>query len=285
MGADGDLGLAIVIPARNASAVLDACLTSVMPQLRPADQIIVVDDASDDATSGVARTHGATVHRLATARGPYAARQCGADASDSWGLVFLDARCRVGPGWLESHRRLLAADGVAMSCSGVLTVAGGSLASQVAAYLQPFRFEATLQGHRLPYFPTCNLGVRREVFARVGGFTDVRSGGDAELCWRIQDAGLGELAVDREIRVRWVPRDHLRGLAAQMARYGRSAADWSSSQGSGQPPLDWRAHLRAIRDDVRHRRAKPVVIALTYAILAGQRAAYTLRRRATRSRR
>jgi glycosyltransferase involved in cell wall biosynthesis len=267
-----DRSLTVVIPVHNAAGLLDACLSSVSAQLGPDDQVVVADDASDDNTVLIAEAHGATVLRLPEQRGPYVARQQAADATESWGLVFIDARCRAQPGWLDSHRDLLARTGVALSCSGVLTVAGRSLASRVAAYLQPFRPDATLVGHRLPYFPTCNLGVLRAAFDQVGGFGEMRSGGDADLCWRIQDDGLGEFAVDPEVLVEWVPRQSVRDLAAQMARYGTAAARLNSSTSNAKPtPVPWGEHARAVRDDLRSRRAAPHVIAVAYAVLAGQR--------------
>jgi glycosyltransferase involved in cell wall biosynthesis len=283
MTASVDRSLTVVIPAQNAAGLLDDCLASVMPQLQSGDQVIVVDDASEDTTSLVAEAAGADVIRLSESHGPYAARQRAADHSESWAIVFVDARCRVRPGWLESHRELLSRAGTALSCSGVLTVAGRPLATRVAAYVQPFRFDATLRGHRLPYFPTCNLGVLRAAFEHVGGFTNVRSGGDADLCWRVQDAGLGEIAVDYEMRVEWVPRERVRELASQMSRYGQSSAGLISAPGPGMPGIDWRQHARAVRDDLYRRRASPVVILVAYAILAGQRGAYAWRRVARRS--
>ena len=49
----------------------------------------------------------------------------------------------------------------------------------------------TLQMQR-PYAKTANCLVRRAAFEEVGGFVDdVRSGGDADLCLRLQDARLG----------------------------------------------------------------------------------------------
>jgi glycosyltransferase involved in cell wall biosynthesis len=42
--------VSVVIPAYRAAATIDATLASVLGQIRPADEVIVVDDASDDDT-------------------------------------------------------------------------------------------------------------------------------------------------------------------------------------------------------------------------------------------
>jgi 4,4'-diaponeurosporenoate glycosyltransferase len=53
--------LSVVIPARNEETALPSLLRSLRVQTRPADEIIVVDDHSDDATGTVAADGGAQV--------------------------------------------------------------------------------------------------------------------------------------------------------------------------------------------------------------------------------
>ena len=53
--------LAIVVPARDEAHNLPTLLASVLPQLAPGDELVVVDDHSADATAAVARDAGATV--------------------------------------------------------------------------------------------------------------------------------------------------------------------------------------------------------------------------------
>jgi hypothetical protein len=72
-----------------------------------------------------------------------------------------------------------------------------------------------------PYKPmgvTANLLVRRTAFEAVGGFAEgIRSGGDADLCWRMQDAGW---AIEHRPRA-IVAHEHratIRGLLRQAAR-------------------------------------------------------------------
>ena len=51
----------VVIPCRNDAGFLDACLTALAAQTRPADRVVVVDNASTDASAAVARRHGADI--------------------------------------------------------------------------------------------------------------------------------------------------------------------------------------------------------------------------------
>lgn len=87
--------VSVVIPAFNAAGTIREAIRSVAAQTRPADEVIVVDDASGDETAYVARTafSGLAKSRLFTLpdnRGPAAARNRGvAEATGEW-IAFLD---------------------------------------------------------------------------------------------------------------------------------------------------------------------------------------------------
>jgi GT2 family glycosyltransferase len=165
------------------------------------------------------------VIRLDASGGPYAARNVAAAASDADVLLFVDGRSRCRPGLLESHRRLQSAQDVALSCSPITVEAGSTLASRAASLQDLFALTAFVGvPGRLDYYPTANLGVRRSAYLEVGGFREIRSGGDADLCWRIELAGLGRLASEDRTYMTWIPRKRIRGLLEQWYRYGQSAA-------------------------------------------------------------
>ncbi|MCU1281136.1 MAG: glycosyl transferase family 2, partial [bacterium] len=51
--------IAVLIPAHNEESVLSHTLSSLMPQMRPDDRVIVIADNCDDATVSIARASGA----------------------------------------------------------------------------------------------------------------------------------------------------------------------------------------------------------------------------------
>lgn len=270
----------IIIPVRNGAELLPACLSAVMPHLCTGDRVIVVDDASNDDSASIALDGGAVVMTLDKPCGPYAARQYAAMKSEAEYLVFTDVRCRPLPGWLEAHRRMLSMPGVALSCSDVAVLPGKSFASRVAAVQQPFRVAANTTGARLPYYPTCNLGVNRAAFFAVGGFPNVRSGGDAEICWRIQTAGLGKLAIEPGTFATWEPRQRLRGLTEQWFRYGvagaRLDAEYPHANALGDREAD--VILRSIVESLKSRSVSPAVALAAVALFALQRISYLVSR-------
>lgn len=94
--------VAVVIPAYNAQASIDAALDSVNRQtVRPAE-VIVVDDGSTDGTAHVATQAGARVLRQRNL-GPSAARNAGVAAARAPWIAFLDADDRWATDKLEAQ--------------------------------------------------------------------------------------------------------------------------------------------------------------------------------------
>lgn len=104
--------VSVIVPAYNEERRIGTLLQSLARQSRPADEVLVVDDRSTDATAAIARRLGARVRR-APARPPgWVGKSwaCWVGARLSAGdlLVFLDADVRLAPDGLS---RLLAAYG------------------------------------------------------------------------------------------------------------------------------------------------------------------------------
>jgi len=89
----------VVMPAMNREALIGRALESVAAQtVRPA-RVLVVDDASDDATADVARAAGAEVLAMDTRSGSGPARNKGVRAATTEWIAFLDSDDE----WLPHH--------------------------------------------------------------------------------------------------------------------------------------------------------------------------------------
>lgn len=228
------LRAAVVVPVRGHSALLQGCLTALRDQRRPLDEVIVVDDSTDGSLGDLP---GVTVLRSG-GRGPYVARNLGWRSSSADVVLFCDARSRPRPRWSQVLVEQFADPEVVLAGSEVLVVEGASAASAAAAALQTFRLENYVgEPFFRPYLPTCNLTVRRSVLETIDGFPPVRSGGDADLCWRALDVGGGRIAAVAEVLMDWVPRDRGRDLLEQHYRYGRSNHQLRSRWESAGAPV------------------------------------------------
>jgi cellulose synthase/poly-beta-1,6-N-acetylglucosamine synthase-like glycosyltransferase len=211
--------VAVVVPAGGPGPLLDGVLAALRAAERPVDDLVVVDDSPGGSLTV---PEGVRVVRSGGV-GPYAARNVGWRSTDADVVLFADTRSRPEPSWSRRLVELFDDERVALAGTETVVVAGTSSASRAAAAQQMFAVVNYVDRPWFrPYLPTCNLAVRRSDLERVGGFDEQRSGGDADLCWRITDEPGRELRVLREPLMRWVPRERLREHLEQTYRYGRS---------------------------------------------------------------
>lgn len=108
----------VVIPCRDDADFLDACLTALAAQTRPADRIVVVDNASTDASAAVARQHSAdVVEEPLVGIWPAAARGYDEACGSADIIARLDADSRPHPDWIAQLVGAFTAD----PALGVLT--------------------------------------------------------------------------------------------------------------------------------------------------------------------
>ena len=250
---------AAVIPVRGHAALLEGALAALAAQTVPVDEVVVVDDSPEPVLTLPAPVR--VVHSAGA--GPYAARNLGVAATDAEVVLFLDARSRPRPDWVRRTLERFADEGVGIVGSDTLVRGGNSLAERASEVQQFSRLDKYVaKPFFLPYLPTCNLAVRRSDFDAVDGFSTVRSGGDADLCWRLQVATGHRLDVVPDVLMEWVPRDEARQLLEQNYRYGKShhglRRDWSDRGLDVVPPLPaWRLLVRTGRAVLRFGAALP----------------------------
>jgi len=91
--------ISVVIPCYNDALFLTVCLTALAAQTRPADEIIVVDNLSTDASAAIARAAGVRVVTAATS-GIWPAAATGFDAAGGDVIARLDADSIPPADWL-----------------------------------------------------------------------------------------------------------------------------------------------------------------------------------------
>ncbi|GAA1747711.1 glycosyltransferase family 2 protein [Agromyces humatus] len=99
--------ISVIIPSLDDADFLAACLDALARQTRPADEIIVVDNGSTDATPDVAHAAGVRVVTEPT-RGIWPATAAGFDAARGEILARLDADSVPAPNWIAEIERRMA---------------------------------------------------------------------------------------------------------------------------------------------------------------------------------
>jgi glycosyltransferase involved in cell wall biosynthesis len=100
----------VIIPCRDAERTVGDAVASALAQTEKPFEVLVVDDASADASAEVARGAGARVLTTAVRRNAGGARNAGIEATSGELLAFLDADAVAAPDWLARARRVLESD-------------------------------------------------------------------------------------------------------------------------------------------------------------------------------
>jgi glycosyltransferase involved in cell wall biosynthesis len=194
--------ISVIVPAFNASPYLDAALGSIAGQTKQPDEVVVLDDASDDDSAAIARQWAdiLPLEVICKARneGLGAARRTAIEQAKGELIALLDA----DDVWFPEHLEIMTRR-QRETQAGIVTAAG-------------FRW---WPGHKLDTLPTNRLNVvppepeqqleilrrnflfiatlfDREEYERVGGFSTRRKDEDWDLWIRMIRAGSRVVTTD-----------------------------------------------------------------------------------------
>jgi GT2 family glycosyltransferase len=215
----------VVVPVRDAAGCVEDCLRSLAAQSYPHAEVLVVDNGSRDDTRERVARHPVTL-LVESQHGSYAARNAGVRAARGDLIAFIDADCVAEPDWLAAGIAGFADPAVGCVCGPIRGAGPGR--SAVERYLVRrgmLSQRATLEHAFKPYAQTANALYRRGVFDTVGLFEERwPSGGDADLCWRMQLHGGFCLRFEPGAGVEHRHRSTLGAMVRQRYRHGTGRA-------------------------------------------------------------
>ncbi|MEA2483543.1 MAG: hypothetical protein QOC55_1490 [Thermoleophilaceae bacterium] len=182
--------VSIVVPTHNRAGRLRALLASLSQQDGPPFEVIVVDNASSDATlEAVADADEAGLHvramHLPRPLGPAVARNRGWRSARGALVVFTDDDVVARPGWLAALAAAHARDREAV-------VQGRTEPDpRELPRLSAFARSQSASGPG-PWFQTCNIAYPKALLERLAGFDESfweAAGEDTDLGWRAIEAG------------------------------------------------------------------------------------------------
>jgi len=177
----------VVVPCKGHAKDLSACLASLTRQVTSFPyETVVVDSALDPAVASVASSFvDVRVVRSQDNLRAGPARNLGVHSSGADYVAFIDADCQAGETWLATAVDELRR-GAAMVGGPVLDSLRWHPIAVTDNLLQFADFRPGRADGPSRYFPACNMAVRREAFAAVGGFPefDLGANEDTALCNR-----------------------------------------------------------------------------------------------------
>ena len=203
--ADSSLFITVIVPARDATATIAACLRALTQQegytLGRDYEVILVDDGSRDNTARIAEEIGVRVIRQANA-GPATARNTGVEHALGDLVCFTDADCIPTPDWLSQ----MAAPFVNAEVVGVK---GAYLCREkklVPRFVQQefeYKYQALAKLPKIDFIDTYSAAYRKNIFLENGGFDPrfpLPSVEDQEFSFRLARKGY-HLAFEPAARV------------------------------------------------------------------------------------
>ncbi|MEM9245780.1 MAG: glycosyltransferase [Cyanobacteria bacterium P01_F01_bin.153] len=243
--------LSVIAPLYNGRDDLPDLLACLATQTYPSDRLefLLVDNNSQDDTFEILqkavpqfKSQGFTLIPLQELdiQSSYAARNCGIFQAKGEIFAFLDGDCRPAPQWLENlvqpflagstpsatpSGKALDSNEIGMVAGEIQALPGNSRLERYADRQDILSQKHTLANSFFPYGQTANLAVRRTIFETIGLFrSHLTTGGDADICWRMQQNTPYKIVLASDAIVRHRHRATLADFRGQFRRYGKSNA-------------------------------------------------------------
>ena len=194
-------------------------------------ECLLVDNNSRDRTAAIlqaavqeAKESNLNLKHLTekTIQSSYAARNLGIRQASHEILVFTDADCRPQPDWLLNIVQPFIDPEVGIVVGAINALHGNSLLEKYAERNQLMSQHFLLKHPFGAYGQTANIAIRKPAFVDSGLFRPhLTTGGDADICWRIQQQGW-KLEYASQAIVSHRHRATLNNFRSQFRRYGRS---------------------------------------------------------------
>jgi glycosyltransferase involved in cell wall biosynthesis len=214
-------GVSLVVPVKDEAGSIERLIRSIQRQLRPPDEVVIVDGGSSDGTVALIRDLVGDDDRYrlveAGAATPGHGRNLGIDAAVHPWVALTDAGIELDPHWLDRLTRFLEHDASLDVVFGSVAPASNSFFERCAdlAYVSaPTASPAGPVGFR----SVASCLLRKDVWRRAGGFPDLRAAEDLVFMRRLDALGC-RVARAPEARVVWQLQPTIRRTFQRFRRY------------------------------------------------------------------
>ena len=222
--------VSVIVPIYNGEQDLPELINCLEKQTYPREKVefLLVDNNSSDRTSEIleqAAKKATKIRHLTEKKiqSSYAGRNLGIRQAKNDILVFTDADCRPQPNWLIEIVQPFIKPEVGIMVGEIVALSGKSLLEKYADRNQLMSQKFLLEHSFLPYGQTANLAIRKQAFIDAGLFRPyLTTGGDADICWRIQQEGKWQLEYAPNAIIEHRHRSNFKNFRSQFRRYGSS---------------------------------------------------------------
>ena len=228
------LPISVIIPIYNGEKDLPQLIECLEKQTYPQELVeyLLVDNNSKDRTSEIlaeaaikATEKGINLQHLTESKiqSSYAARNLGIRRSQYDILAFTDADCRPHPNWLKELIEPFSRAQIGIVVGEIIALMGNSILEQYADNKELMSQKFLIEHSFCAYGQTANIAIRKQAFTEVGLFRPyLTTGGDADICWRIQRETKWQLKYAPQAIISHRHRSNFQTFRKQFHRYGCS---------------------------------------------------------------
>lgn len=195
--------ISVVIPSRNSRETLGLVLEPLLKELKKGDELMVVDDRSEDNSYEIATRLGAKVIFSSGKPGAAGARNTGGrNASGEW-VLFVDSDAVAPAGWRDKLQQRINQGAQAVQATYSPDAKGTYAATFYKNFYYYYTFTRRISSNYITGCGTFFFGVKKIVFMELGGFDDEIPGAtieDADFAARLVGTG-GQILMAPEIEV------------------------------------------------------------------------------------
>lgn len=217
------LSVAIVVTVLNEAATIEKLLTSLMSQSLPADEIIIVDGGSTDATVALIqhfqKSHTDKISLVIAPGNRSLGRNTGVSRALSELIAFTDAGCQPAANWLAElvEEYSLSKSGVV---AGYYQVADEATPFQMAA--APFFLVMPDKINPQKFLPaTRSMLIEKAIFLEVNGFDEKLSDNEDYAFARKLEGRSIPISFSQKAVVAWLPPKDLGQFWRTIYRFAR----------------------------------------------------------------
>ncbi|MBQ7180627.1 MAG: glycosyltransferase [Bacteroidaceae bacterium] len=187
----------LIIPVYNRPDEVDELLASLETQTLRDFEVVIVEDGSQVPCEDVVRRHAGRLsvkYYRKENGGPGPARNYGADRSGGEYLIVLDSDCVLPPGYLQAVDDELTTEPCEAFGGPDRAHESFTPVQKAISYgMTSFLTTGGIRGGRRKldrFYPrSFNMGLRSDLWQRLGGFSPMRFGEDIDLSLRIYESG------------------------------------------------------------------------------------------------
>ncbi|ACK65281.1 glycosyl transferase family 2 [Rippkaea orientalis PCC 8801] len=226
--------VSVIVPIYNGERDIPDLIDCLRSQTYPKDRIeyLLVNNNSSDrtlemlnqaATEATQEGVNLTILEENEIQSSYAARNEGIRHAIGEICVFTDADCRPCSDWVKELVQPFSDPKIGIVAGELTALPGKSLWEKYAERYGVMSQKFLLEHPFCPYGQTANLAIRRSIFLEVGLFRPyLTTGGDADICWRIQQETDWKLTFSPLGIIQHRHRSTLKEFRSQFKRYGQS---------------------------------------------------------------